>query len=152
MVRDFHPYDDETGIEAYPDFLALEGHEGDLFTGANTKELYNFWKETWSAYNATLADEYLERDLVVHLAGGPTRIHVEPGGKLALVLDQLPTFDVYLDHDDAGLASGTGYVIFIADKASMEEVNSTIEALADAIRRDHKAVLDQIRSEPGGLL
>ena len=149
MVRDFRPYDDETQVEDYPGFLALEWDESPF--SADSKELLDFWTGTWSPYNQTLVDEGLERDLVVHLASGPTRVHVEPGHKLALVLDQLPAFDVAYDPGppDAGPASGSGYVTFISDKASMEDVKSTIEALADAIRSDHKAVRDQICSEPG---
>lgn len=149
MVRIFQTDDYETAIEEQlPAFLALEWDEGDLFT--YTEELRHFWKETWSAYSRTLVAEYLERDLIVHLASGPTRIHVLPDGILALVLDQLAAFDVYLDrgNPDAGPAGGSGYIICLADAASMEEVKSTIEALADAIRIDYKAVRDQICSEP----
>jgi hypothetical protein len=149
MVRIFRPDDDERQIETYPGFLALEWDEGDLFT--DTKELFDFWRETWSVYIQTLVDEGLERDLIVQLASGPTRVHVETDRWLGPVLDQLPAFDVGFDPGPAngGPASGCGYVIFLADNASMEDVQSAIEALAVAIRSDHKAVRDQICSEPG---
>lgn len=149
MVKIFRPDDDETPFEEYPGFLALEWDESDLFT--EIKELLDFWRETWSVYTDTLIDEDLERDLVVHLPSGPIPIHIPADNKLAVVLDQLPAFDVYLDSGppDAGPASGSGYVIFLADQASTEEIKSTIEALADAIRGDHKVVRDQICSEPG---
>jgi hypothetical protein len=149
MMRPFPSDDYETPIEEYPGFLAVEWDESPLST--DTKELLDFWRETWSVYAETLVDEGLERDLVVHLPIGPIPIHVPADNKLALVLDQLPAFDVYLDRGppDAAPASGSGYVIFLADKASMGEVKSTIAAVSEAIHTDYKELLAQVAHERG---
>jgi hypothetical protein len=144
MIRPLPTDDYETAIEEYPGYLALELDECDLST--DTPELLDFWRGIWSAYSETLVDEYLERDLIVHLPSGPSSVHITADTKLAPVLDQLPTFDVYFASGpvDAGPASGGGYVICLAHKASMADVKSTIAALAVAIRADDKAVRDQL--------
>ena len=144
IIRPFPSDNYETPIEEYPGYLAVEWEESDLLT--DTPELLEFWREMWCAYSEILVDEDLERDIVVQLPRGPTPIHIEAGAKLAHVLDQLPVFDVTFagGPDDAGPASGSGYVICLADGASMEDVKTAIAAIADAIRADDKAVRNEL--------
>ena len=144
MIRPFPSDDYETPIEEYPGYLAVEWDESDLLT--DTPELLEFWREMWCAYSEILVDEDLERDIVVQLPSGPTQVHISADTKLAPVLDQLPNFDVYFDSgpDDAGPASGSGYVICLGDGASMEDVKRAIAALADAVCADDKVVRGQL--------
>jgi hypothetical protein len=144
MIKPLPSMDDETPIEEFPGFISLDWDEPDLST--DMPELFDFWNDVWSPYAQTVADEYLERTLLVNLPKGSASIHIDANSKLAPVLAQLPVFDVYFDSgpEDAGPASGSGYVICLADGASTYDVKLTFAALADSIRSDEKAIQNLI--------
>ena len=126
--------DYETAIEEYPGYLGLTW-DGEFSLGPEMSSLSNF---DWGTYWELVEESDGPRQLHVDLRPGSIEIKFEAYDDLAVILDFLPSLTVYRDNGppDAGPASGTGYIFFLADNANLDDLVESVTALAKALEND----------------
>ena len=124
--------DYETPIEEWPGYL---GHTWDqeLFAGPELRELAQF---DWDAYRELAPTDV--REIALDLASGRKVIKFDVYSDIAELLDALPSIDVTHDSgpDDAGPASGSGYIFCLANGSGLKALGSDISALVAALKSD----------------
>jgi hypothetical protein len=124
--------DYETPVEEWPGYIGMSW-DGQLSLEPELQKLDEF---DWDAYRDLAPTE--ERELSVHLRTGARRIKWDINSDIALLLDELPSIDVTMDSgpEDAGPASGSGYIFCLANNTSPEDLDSDVSALLAALNAD----------------
>jgi hypothetical protein len=139
-MEDLDNTDQETPIEEYPGFVGYTW-DGEFRPGPELKVLGDFdWSTYWE-----LADNY-ENPRRIVLSYTPKDIECTVGAyeDIAHLLDQIPSLTVMYDNGpaDAGPASGTGYVFFIADETSVETLVADMSRLRAGLDADFQELLE----------
>lgn len=132
------PYTDDLEIEGIPGYPGAQVDNDAEFDG----DLAPLGNGLWDEYSRLLLDEDIERELAVRLPDGLVTLHLKSTATVKDVLEQLPAIDVCCleGPPDDGPCSCASYAFVIADEASYADATATIEALAEAVRRDLQEV------------
>ena len=134
QLKELQPIDEETGIESYPGFLGMTW-DGQL--SILQDELKSLESINWRQFSEAI-DERQDSSIVLVVQGSPDlEITINAYADIAYVLDQIPSIDVQKDdgNPDGGMASGTGFIFFVKDGFSKEEVKSHVDELVAEIRK-----------------
>ena len=125
--------DYETAIEEYPGYLGSTW-DGELAPGPHLAGIGEF---DWLTYMELVEGEG-SHVIHVELTSGSLDIEFEAYDDLAFILDYLPSINVLRDtgNPDGGPASGSGYVFFLADGATIKGLEAEISALIDVLKTD----------------
>jgi hypothetical protein len=128
------PTDQGTPIEEYPGFVGYTW-DGEFYPGDELKVLKDF---DWRTYHELLEEYDQPRRLILRSLPQPIECEIQPYADLAYLLDQVPSVRVMRDDGppDAGPASGSGYVFFIADGVSVQQLGQEIASLRHALDAD----------------
>jgi hypothetical protein len=142
-MKSLDPDERETPIEEYPGFVGLTW-DGEFFPGPEMKALKGF---PWRAYWELIDECDQTRVLVVNLAL-PIELKIaRKHSELAHLLDQMPSIEVRSDSNpDGGPASGSGFVFFLADGVSTEQLVREITLLRGALDKDLQQLSELCRS------
>jgi len=129
--------DYEKPFEEYPGGLGYTW-DSEPYLGPELAALEEF---DWSGY-MELVEFEVNRAVHVELASKKVKIEFECYDDLAIFLDYLPSVTVFRDQGppDGGPASGAGYVFFLADDATLHQLDAEIRALLDALYLDFLAL------------
>ena len=130
--------DYETPLGEYPGCIGYIW-DREFYPGSEINLLEDF---DWSAYRELAGDHGgNDRRLSVILPTGLLTIEFGAYADIAEIMDQLPTVTVYIVHSDSGLpdgapGSGSGYVFFLAEGASLADLHTSITVLRAALDKD----------------
>ena len=104
-----------------------------MISGPELRELAQF---DWDTYRELAPTDV--REIALDLASGRKVIKFDVYSDIAELLDALPSIDVTHDSgpDDAGPASGSGYIFCLANSSSLKALGSDISALIAALKAD----------------
>lgn len=138
-MKSFEPIDEETGIEQYPGYLGMTW-DGEVFM---IQPLIRFQEFDWRKYWHLLEEAGRSGEITFEFQGKSRWIEYEPYADVAYILDELTSVEVHRDDGVSygGMASGSGYIFFLKDGYSLDEVVQEFYSLMPAIDHDLACLL-----------
>jgi hypothetical protein len=133
-MKTYESDDYETAIEGLPGVVGYTW-DGEFFPQPELASLEGFdWGKYWELIEATNQP----RQLALGLTRGIVEVSINAYDDIAYLLDQCPSVDVFRDNGppDAGPASGAGFIFFIADGATIEQLKQDMSVLRAALDTD----------------
>jgi hypothetical protein len=126
--------DYETPLEERPGVVGYTW-DGEFFPHRALASLKGF---DWGTYRELIDETGRPRQITLSLIGGITEVSIDPYDDIAYLLDQCPSVNVFRDNGppDAGPASGSGFIFFVADGATIEQLEHEMRVLRTALDED----------------
>ena len=141
-MKIFEGADYGTPIEELPGVVGYTW-DGEFYPRPQLQILADF---DWLAYDELIEEIVQPRRLVLEGLAQPTECEIEPYDDLAYLLDQVPSLEVMKDPGPKdGMAAGSGYIFFLKDGATFEQLKAEMTSLRHALDSD---LLELSRSSP----